>query len=281
MNRADVERIADWCRQRWHQLPRIGIVLGSGLSTVCSGFTLLDALPYNAMPGMPCTTAPGHHGVWYLAEYHKSQLHLLSGRFHRYEGYTPQQVALPIRLLGCLGVHIVVLTSAVGGLHPFQRPGEIAVIADHINLQGTSVLEKSAELGWSDGFVDMAQAYDPALRRLALSTADQCGEKLREVVYAAMLGPQYETPAEYRMLKTMGADVVGMSVVPEVLAARQLGMRVLGLVVITNVFQQSSAPTNAQSVLACASNVANRLTSIIHRLLPHLELAAEEQSTNI
>lgn len=257
--------------------PKIGVVLGSGLGAFSNSLTHAVRIPYHDIPGFPVSTAVGHAGELVVgtlgANGKGSDLAVMSGRFHLYEGYSAQQVTSGIRLFHQLGISRVVLTNAAGGIHPDFAKGALVLISDHINLQGTNPLVGPLESG--PRFPDMTDAYPRYLRELALETAHELGTELREGVYAAMLGPSYETPAEIRYLKTIGADLVGMSTVAETIAANQLGMEVLGISCVTNLAAGlSGEKLNHEDVLEIGRRVAGTFLKLLTALLPKLQTLA-------
>jgi len=223
-----------YIRRRAAQRPSIGLVLGSGLGAFAQSLTDATTVPYRDIPHFPASTAIGHKGELVLGLSRGVPVAVMSGRVHYYEGYTSEQVVFPVRVLGRLGVRILLLTNAAGAVNEGYRPGDLMVIEDHINYMGTNPLigPNEEELGLR--FFDVSEAYDPELRRLAEQACAKAGIVARKGVYIAFSGPSYETPAEIRMARSMGADVVGMSTVPEVLAARHMGVRCLGISCITN-----------------------------------------------
>ncbi|HKQ71265.1 MAG TPA: purine-nucleoside phosphorylase, partial [Polyangiaceae bacterium] len=214
--------------------PTVGVVLGSGLGAF--GEQLEEAISYDAIPEMPASSVPGHSGKLRLGRIEGVPVACLQGRAHLYEGNSPADVVFGVRLLAKLGCRAVLLTNAAGGIGPHLEPGDCMLVTDHLNLTGRNPLVGPHE---SDGragvrFPDMSRAYDPRLGELAHAAARELGVELKEGVYAGLLGPSYETPAEIRMLRTLGADAVGMSTVLEVIALRQLGVRVAAISCITN-----------------------------------------------
>jgi purine-nucleoside phosphorylase len=256
--------------------PEIGVVLGSGLGAFAHSLIHAVRFRYEDLPGLPVSTAVGHAGelvVGTLGANGKgaADLVVMAGRFHLYEGYTAREVAAGIHLFRELGVRRVVLTNAAGGINPQYARGALVLISDHINLQGANPLvgPNDAELG--PRFPDMTEAYSAELRRLAGETAEENGIEIFEGVYAAMLGPSYETPAEIRFLRTIGADLVGMSTVAEAIAANYLGMEVLGISCVTNLAAGlSSDKLNHAEVLEIGNRVAGKFTRLLSALLPRL-----------
>ena len=250
--------------------PRVAIVLGSGLGGLAD--TVRDAirLPYAEIPGFPAPGAPGHKGELVAGMLEGVPVLVQSGRFHLYEGHAPQLAALPARVFARLGVRTLIVTNAAGGIRLTFRPPTLMLIADHINLMFRNPLEGALEEG-EQRFPDMSDPYDRELRALAREVALQQQIGLEEGVYAALLGPSYETPAEIRMLARLGADAVGMSTVPEVIAARARGIRCLGFSSITNVAAGlSAAPLSHEEVLAAGARLAGQLATLIRGVLARL-----------
>jgi len=213
--------------------PSVGVVLGSGLGGFADALEDPTRIPYAEVPHFPRASVPGHAGVLHLGHVEGVRVACLQGRVHLYEGHPADRVVFGARLLVACGCRAVLLSNAAGGIDPQLQPGDLMLITDHINLTGTNPL-----VGVDDGvgprFVDLSGAYDPELAQAARTAAQEIGVPLREGVYAAMLGPSYETPAEIRMLRTLGAQAVGMSTVPEVIALRKRGARVGAISCITN-----------------------------------------------
>lgn len=244
--------------------PEVAIVLGSGLGGLAD--TLEDArfVPYGALPGFPRSTVEGHRGRLALGRLEGREVVAMQGRVHLYEGYRGADVAFPIRVMLGLGARTLLVTNASGGVNPDFQAGDLMLITDHLNLTGTSPLlgENPAELG--PRFPDLSEAYDPGLRDAARAVAAEAGLTLREGVYAGLLGPAYETPAEVRMLRTLGADAVGMSTVLEVIAARHAGARVLGISCIANpAAGLSLVPLRHEDVQSAATAARDRLTTLV------------------
>lgn len=219
------------------RVPSVALVLGSGLGAFAD--TLVDAtvIPFSEVPHLARVTVPGHAGklvIGRLREGPSPVVAALAGRIHLYEGHSPDDVVFNVRALLTLGARTLVVTNAAGGISPTLRPGDLTLLTDHLNLTGRTPLAGPNDDSLGPRFPDMTDAYDPGLRRLAHSAAESVGQTLREGVYAGLLGPSYETPAEIRMLRSMGADLVGMSTVTEVIAARHMGAKVLGLSCVTN-----------------------------------------------
>ena len=214
--------------------PTVGLVLGSGLGGFAQSLEKPVAIPYGEIPHFPTSTAIGHKGELVLGTSHRVPVAVMAGRVHYYEGYRPDQVVFPVRVLARLGVKILVLTNAAGSVNVNYKPGELVVVDDHINLMGMNPMIGPNEEQLGPRFFDMTEAYDPVLRQVAEKACWKAGVTVRHGVYVAVAGPSYETPAEIRAFRTLGADVVGMSTVPEVIAARHLGLRVLAISCVTN-----------------------------------------------
>ncbi len=255
--------------------PVVGVILGSGLGRAADEIEGATTIPYEQIPGLPGTTVPGHPGQLVVGTLEGVGVAALKGRPHLYEGYTPAQVGFPVRLLGALGVRVLVVTNAAGGLRPEMEVGTLMVLADHINLPGLAGLSPLVGVaGGEERFVHMVDAYDPALRLVALEAARERGFSATLGVYAMVAGPSYETPAEARLLRQLGADAVGMSTVPEVIVARWLGMRVLGLSCITNVLlgPPASEATGHLGVLSAAEQATSALAFLLRFLLRRLKV---------
>lgn len=249
-------RAADFLRRRLPELPETAVVLGSGLGGAALGRPRAT-IPYRSIPGFPRPSVAGHAGELSLV----GRAAVLRGRVHFYEGGTLEEVARPVRALALLGVRTLVLTNAAGGIAPGLRPGDLMLIADHLNLMGANPLRGGAR------FTDLTEVYDAGLRRRAKALDG----RLREGVYAAVAGPSYETPAEVRMLRRLGADAVGMSTVPEAIAARAAGLRVLGISVIANrAAGLSRGGISHEEVLRVTAAAGERLAGLLREILAGL-----------
>ena len=213
--------------------PTFAIVLGSGLGGLSKGITDAVRVPFGEIPGFPTATVAGHEGAVIVGRLGGREIVALSGRFHMYEGHPASLAAFPVRVFHALGVRELFVSNAAGGISPKLAVGDLMAITDHLNLMGTNPLV-GPQVEGETRFPDMTDAYDPRLRLVLRNTAERLGIKLREGVYAGLLGPSYETPSEVKMLRLLGADAVGMSTVPEVIVARALGIRVVGVSCITN-----------------------------------------------
>jgi purine-nucleoside phosphorylase len=228
------QQAVDVIRQKTSATPKIAVVLGSGLGAFADSLTGATAIPYGEIPGWPVSTAIGHAGKLVFGKVGDTEVVLMAGRAHLYEGYTPQQAVFGVRTLGKLGVEKIIFTNAAGGINLNYGQGALVAITDHINLQGSNPLSGPNDDTLGPRFPDMTEAYSKRLLGVALSAAAQEGITLFEGVYAGLLGPSYETPAEIRYLRTIGADLVGMSTVGEVIAANHMGIECLGISCVTN-----------------------------------------------
>ncbi len=257
--------------------PRIAIVLGSGLGAVADAVAHPVVIPYGEIPHFPRSTVEGHSGRLVAGTLGGVEVIVMQGRVHFYEGYTPQQVTFPARVLGALGVQAVVLTNAAGGIADGYRIGQLVALSDHINLMGFNPLVGPNEprFGFNPGaglrFFDMTEAYSKALRRLAREAAEEEGFALSEGVYLAVSGPSFETPAEIRAFRALGATLVGMSTVPETIVAQHMGMEVLAISCVTNLAAGLSAtPLSHDEVFEAGRQVERRLAGLLTRLMPRV-----------
>ena len=243
------------------------IVTGTGSEEVA----VEARIPYADIPGFPVATVESHAGELLVGTLADRAVVAMRGRFHCYEGYTPQQIGLPVRALARLGARTLVVSNACGGMHPLWRPGDLMLIADHINLLGGNPLVGPNDDRLGLRFPDMSEAYDGGLRTLARAVALERGITLREGVYVAVTGPNLETRAEYRMLRALGADVVGMSTVPEVITAVHMGMKVLGVSIITDqCLPDALAPTSVEQIIAVARAAEPKLATLVRGVLEQL-----------
>jgi purine-nucleoside phosphorylase len=263
-----MESTIAFLRERVTRAPAAALVLGSGLGGLADEVQDAVRIPYAEIPGFPRSTVVGHAGALVAGILNGVEVVAMQGRFHLYEGWDAAEVALPIRVLAALGAELLLLTNAAGGVRPGMQGGELMLIADHLNLTGRTPLTGPV-VGREERFPDMSEPYDPELRRLMESLALELKIPLTQGVYAALLGPSYETPAEVRMLRTLGADAVGMSTVPEVLVARALGMRVVGISCVTNPAAGLSAtPLSHEEVMEVGAAVRDRLAALVTAFLP-------------
>lgn len=266
-----IDAAAELVRGRTSLEPRVAVVLGSGLGGFADELVARVDIPYGEIPGWPVSTAIGHAGTLALGTVGGVPLAVMRGRAHLYEGFSAAEVVFGVRVLCRLGVQSIVLTNASGGVRETLSPGELVLISDHVNLQGTSPLIGPNDDSLGPRFVDMSDAYDPALRAAAHEAATRLGFELPEGVYAAWLGPAFETPAEIRLSRAVGADLVGMSTVPEVLAARHMGLRCLAISCVTNMAAGVlPEPIDHEKVLEVGGAAQGRLTALLRELLPAL-----------
>jgi purine-nucleoside phosphorylase len=251
--------------------PRVGVVLGSGLGELADEVDSRIEIPYYEIPGWPSSTAVGHAGVLVVGTIDGVPVALMRGRAHLYEGLGADRVVFGVRVLGRLGIRSLVVTNAAGGINPEFRPGLLVLISDHVNLQGTSALVGPNQGSLGPRFPDMSDAYDAELRARALEAGAALGIELGEGVYAAWLGPQFETPAEIRFMRAVGGDLAGMSTVQEVIAARHMGIRCLGISVVTNMAAGVLAEKiDHEVVLEVGARAAGSLTALLRELVPTL-----------
>jgi len=278
-----VAEAAEFLRIRFElQTPRIGVVLGSGLGAVASAVEPAVTVPYSEIPHFPQSTVEGHSGQLIAGTIGKVPLVVMQGRVHSYEGYTPQQVTFPMRVLGLLGVRAIVLTNAAGGIKDGYSVGQLVALGDHINQMGWNPLTGPNEerfavrKGAGLRFFDMTEAYSIRLRVLAKEAATEEGFELEEGVYLATPGPSFETPAEIRAFRTLGATLVGMSTVPETIVARHMGIEVLGISCVTNLAAGLGASQlSHEEVSETGKKVEKRLAAMIARLVPRIAEAME------
>jgi purine-nucleoside phosphorylase len=270
VNDSSLDSAVRFLAARLPSSPTNVLVLGSGLGAVVEPLEDAVEIPYARIPGFPPTTVQGHHGALLCGRWTGTDVAVLKGRFHLYEGWSPDSVALPLRALAALGARNVVLTNAAGSLRRELVPGSLMLISDHINLMFRNPLIGRVRPG-EDRFPDMSDPYDPDLRAAAREAALGLGIPLEEGVYAGVLGPSYETPAEIGMLARLGADAVGMSTVPEVVVARALGLRVLAVSTLTNYAAGLSGERlSHQEVLDVGAAASDRLGRLLRGLLPAL-----------
>lgn len=263
----------DAIRQHTDARPAIGLVLGSGLGVLADEVTGAVAIPYESIPGWPRSTVHGHSGRLIIGQLEGHTVVCQQGRAHYYEGYTAQEVSFPIRVMKVLGVDTVILTNAAGGVNTHYAAGDIMLINDHINfvgMAGAHALRGPNDDALGERFVGMSQAYDRELRTIARDAAHASGIDIHEGVYTCLSGPTFETPAEVRMLRTMGTDAVGMSTVHEVVVARHMGMRVLAFSAITNKsidVIDSDMDANHEEVLEFGKMIVPKLKAIIRGVI--------------
>ena len=251
--------------------PSVGIILGTGLGQLAESIEIEATLPYERIPGFPLSTVESHAGRLLLGRLGRRPVVAMQGRFHRYEGYSLNAVTFPVRVMHGLGAETLIVSNACGGMHPLWAPGDLVLLSDHINLLGDNPLIGSNDERLGPRFPDMSAPYDPELRALARSVARELGIVLREGVYVAVPGPNLETRAEYRMLRGLGADVVGMSTVPEVIVAAHAGMRTIGLSIITDqCLPDALEPADINRIIDTARRAEPSLSRLISALVERL-----------
>ena len=251
--------------------PEIGLVLGSGLGVMADTMVNPIVIPYDQIPHFPVSTVEGHASELVAGEIAGRKVVVMKGRFHLYEGYDVKHVTLPIRVMRALGVHTMVVTNAAGGINTGYEPGDLMLIRDHINFMFRNPLIGPHEEELGVRFPDMSEAYSAKLREVAKAVASEQGVRLREGIYIGLLGPSYETPAEIRMMRTLGADAVGMSTVPEVIVARHAGMNVLGISCISNMAAGIlDQPLSHAEVMETAEKVKEQFIELVTGIIPKL-----------
>lgn len=268
---AQSEAAASFVLERTTLRPKIGLVLGSGLGGFADELTDAARIPYAQIPGFPRSTAIGHVGHMVVGTAAGIPVAAMQGRVHLYEGYSAREVAFPVRVFHRMGVAALILTNAAGGINLDFGQGALVSIRDHINLQGQNPLAGPNDERLGPRFPDMTQAYSQPYREIAIRASEKLGKRLFEGVYAALAGPSYETPAEIRYLRTIGADLVGMSTVPEVIAARHMGMKVLAISCVTNMAAGIlNQPINHQEVLDTGERVKAHFVALLKAVLPEI-----------
>jgi purine-nucleoside phosphorylase len=273
LTRADYQTAARFIAARTRHRPEIGLILGSGLNSLADEIADADVIPFGEIPHFPVSTVPGHLGALVLGALGGKTVIAMRGRAHFYEGYSMQQVTLPVRAMRELGVETLIVTNAAGGVNANLEAGDLMLITDHINfvgMSGQNPLRGPNDDSLGPRFPDMTGAYDPALGELARVTARELGIALREGVYIMLAGPSFESPADVRFIRLIGADAVGMSTVPEVIVARHGGMRVLGLSLISNSLVHGHEQVSHEQVLAAGRNAVPKLAALIKRVLARM-----------
>jgi purine-nucleoside phosphorylase len=269
--REPIEACTQAVQARFGRPVDVAIILGTGLGGLADEIDVEQAIEYNDLPNFPLSTVESHKGRLLCGTLGGKTVVAMQGRFHRYEGYSLQQVTFPVRVLRALGAETLIVSNACGGMHPLWAAGDLMVIADHINLLGDNPLIGPNDDTLGARFPDMSEPYDPALRALAREVASQNGITIREGVYVAVQGPNLETRAEYRFLRGIGADVVGMSTVPEVIVALHGGMRVLGLSIITDqCLPDALEPASLARIVAVARSAEPKLAAVVKGVIARL-----------
>jgi purine-nucleoside phosphorylase len=265
------ERAAKFVLSKTKLRPQVAVVLGSGLGAFADELTNAAKIPYAKIPSFPHSTAVGHAGRLVVGKSGEIAVAAMQGRVHAYEGYSARQVAFPMRVLGRMGIRAVILTNAAGGINLEYHQGALVAIRDHINLQGANPLTGPNDERFGPRFPDMTHAYWKAYREMAMAEAKRLGIELQDGVYAALPGPSYETPAEIRYLRTIGADLVGMSTVPETIAARHMGIRVLGVSCVTNMAAgMLEKPLDHKEVLETGERVGMQFIALLRAVIPKI-----------
>lgn len=266
-----IEAAAEVVRARFAHAPEVAIVLGTGLGGLARAIESPVVVEYGDIPGFPLSTVESHAGRLLCGPLAGKRVVAMQGRFHQYEGYSLQQVTFPVRVLRALGAQTLVVSNACGGMHPLWNAGDLMLIADHINLLGDNPLVGANDDRLGPRFPDMSRPYDVGLRSLARAEAQRQGITLREGTYVAVAGPNLETRAEYRMLRAVGGDVVGMSTVPEVIVAVHGGMRVLGVSIITDLcLPDALEPASLEKIIGVAARAEPHLTSLVTGVLERM-----------
>jgi len=261
---AQVEECSGFLSRQWDAGPEWGIILGTGMGLLAGQMVAAGSLAYEELPHYPRATSPSHRGRLSWGALAGRRALLCQGRFHAYEGYSLRQVTFPVRVMAALGIKKLLVTNAAGGLNPLFRPGELMLIRDHINLLGDSPLVGENIEAWGPRFPDLSRVYDRTLRRSAEKVALEEGLILRQGVYAAVKGPNLETPAETRFLRLIGADAVGMSTVPEAICAVHAGLQVLGVSVLSNLnLPDAMAPTSLEEIVATVARAEPQLVQLL------------------
>jgi purine-nucleoside phosphorylase len=260
---------AAYIRARSRLEPAIGIILGSGLGAFGDQIADATAIPFTDIPHFPKSTVPGHSGRLVVGMLDGVPVAVMQGRVHAYEGYSPEEVTFPVRVLGLLDVKTLIVTNAAGGIRLDMKQGDLILLSDHINFTGRNPIAGENDERFGPRFFDMTEAYSRRLRKLAAKAAEREGISLAEGVYLCVLGPSFETPAEIRAFRAMGADLVGMSTVQEVIAARQMGIEIVGISCVTNLAAGiQPEPLSHEEVMETGHRVAAQFTQLLSALIP-------------
>jgi purine-nucleoside phosphorylase len=266
-----IHEASEFLRRKIPFFPRIGLITGTGLGDLTRNLEVHLRIPYQEIPHLPVSTIMGHKGTLAVGRLGEQPVVAMEGRFHLYEGYSPEEVTFPVRVMAKLGAEFLMISSAAGGLNPSFEPADIMVVTDHINLTGRNPLLGPNLDSFGPRFPDMSQVYDPALIGLAAKKAQEMGILLKQGVYVGILGPSLETPAETRFLRMAGADAVGMSTVLEVISAVHCGLRVLAIVAITNVnIPDRMKEISIEEVIATAGKAGAKLAPILEGVMASL-----------
>ena len=263
-----IKETVEYLETRILNKPEVGIILGTGLGGLVNEISIHHTIPYEFIPNFPVSTVDGHQGQLLSGTMNGKNILAMQGRFHYYEGYTMQEIAFPVAVMKFLGIRVLILSNASGGVNPEFEIGDLMVVEDHINLMKNNPLIGKNEEELGTRFPDMSQAYDPELITLAFEIAEEQGIRLQRGVYASVSGPTFETPAEYRYIRIIGADAVGMSTVPEVIAARHLGLRCFAFSVISDLGVPGKiVEVTHHDVISAASGVEPKMTAVIKELI--------------
>jgi purine-nucleoside phosphorylase len=269
--RQNVLEAAAFIRAECRPMTPVGVLTGTGLGPVVDAMQVEHTLEYARIPHFPLSTVPGHPGKLRIGKIDRDHLAVFQGRFHLYEGYSPREVTFPIRVMAEMGLRVLVVSNAAGGLNPGFRTGDLMLIVDHINLTGLNPLTGPNEETWGVRFPDMTNAYDRDLANAVRRAAERRRLRLQSGVYAGLQGPSLETPAEVRFLKTIGADAVGFSTVQEVICAVHAGLKVVGLSTITNVHDpENPQPATVEEIITAAEAAAPRIQRLIGSIMAEL-----------
>jgi len=267
-----IQETADFLKSRTKVVPQIGITLGTGLGGLVKEIEIIDTIPYETIPNFPVSTVESHAGKLIFGKLSGKFVMAMQGRFHFYEGYSLQQVTFPVRVMKALGVRTLIVSNACGGVNPAHRAGDIMLISDHINLMGGHPLIGKNDETLGPRFPDMYNLYDQELLALAESVALEEKIKVQKGVYLALTGPTLETGAEYRMVRILGADVVGMSTVPEVIVARHSGLKVLGFSIITDMgFPEAMRSVSLEEVIAVAGQAELKFVRLVKQVVARMQ----------
>lgn len=266
-----IQEAADFISSKTSVSPKVGLILGSGLGVLADHIENAVSIAYQEIPYFPQSTVEGHAGELLIGSVHGTSVVLMKGRFHMYEGYGPELTAFPVRVMKALGVEKLLVTNAAGGINTSYNPGDLMLIADHINMTGRNPLTGPNDNELGARFPDMSEAYSRKLREVAKQVAEEKGIPLQEGIYVGLLGPSYETPAEIRMFRTLGADAVGMSTVSEVIVARHAGIEVLGISCISNMAAGIlDQPLSHEEVIETTDRVREKFLNLVLGIIPKL-----------
>jgi purine-nucleoside phosphorylase len=268
-----IEHTTGFLKSRIRETPKIGMITGTGLASLTERMAVDFRMPYDEIPNFPRSTIEGHKGTLVAGQLGGKPIIALEGRFHIYEGYTPEEITFPVRVMARLGVKYLLISSAAGGLNPQFETGDLMIVTDHINLSGTNPLIGPNLETFGPRFPDMSEVYNPHLVALARDAALKMGYLIQQGVYVGVVGPSLETRAETRFLKMIGADAVGMSTVPEAIVGVHCGLEIAAIVVITNVnLPDCLTKTSIEDVIATAEHAGSRLASLWERLIGDLSI---------